>query len=345
MLPPTGVPAIGTISGPARGQLRAGSRKTPDVRPRRRWHGRAMTDFVPPVLVGIDGTASGLEALELGSALAVLTGAPLVLGAVYGHRGHPELVWPSKQQAEAWLTEAQGRIGDAVVWSTRLALSSSPARGLTMLATLESARMIVIGSCHRGPLGRVLVGSTGRHVVHGAPCAVAIAPHDWSVQPPDVAVSFGVGFIDSPEARDALALGAALASAADAPLKLLSVVHLPPPAHPMFAATGTSYGHWCRERLSDAEATARSAVAELAPQVEPEVEVLEGDPVARLADASHGFDMLVVGSRRYGPLRSALLGGVSSALVEHAACPIVIVPRGVHPDAPLLDAVEAAAHA
>ena len=37
-----------------------------------------------PVLVGIDGTSSGLEALSLGSALAVITGAPLVLGAVYG---------------------------------------------------------------------------------------------------------------------------------------------------------------------------------------------------------------------------------------------------------------------
>ena len=43
-----------------------------------------------------------------------------------------------------------------------------------------------------------------------------------------------------------------------------------------------------------------------------------------------GLDLLVVGSRRYGPLRSTLLGGVSSSLVEHAHCPVLIVPRGVH---------------
>jgi hypothetical protein len=35
-----------------------------------------------PTLVGIDGTPSGLEALSLAGVLAVLTGAPLVLGAV-----------------------------------------------------------------------------------------------------------------------------------------------------------------------------------------------------------------------------------------------------------------------
>jgi nucleotide-binding universal stress UspA family protein len=55
--------------------------------------------------------------------------------------------------------------------------------------------------------------------------------------------------------------------------------------------------------------------------------------------------VLVVGSRRFGPLRSALLGGVSSPLIERAACPVVIVPRGVRADA--VDALDEqqAAHA
>jgi hypothetical protein len=41
-----------------------------------------------------------------------------------------------------------------------------------------------------------------------------------------------------------------------------------------------------------------------------------------------------VGSRRYGPLRSVLMGGVSGPLVEHAHCPVLIVPRGVSESAP-----------
>jgi nucleotide-binding universal stress UspA family protein len=238
-----------------------------------------MTDFVAPVLVGIDGTPSGLEALALGSAVAILTGAPLVLTAVYGYHGNAEVVWPPKSTADAWVREAGHRVSPLLSWSARVVLSSSPARGLVTRAKLEQARMIVVGSSHRGPVGRVLVGSTGRHVAHGAPCAVAIAPRDWQTQPPDAPVTFGVGVNDTPEARQALALAASLAEAAHAPLKV--------------------------------------------------IEVVDGDPVERLVEASHGFDMLVVGSRRYGALRSGLLGSVSAPLIERAACPVVIVPRGV----------------
>ena len=57
---------------------------------------------------------------------------------------------------------------------------------------------------------------------------------------------------------------------------------------------------------------------------------IEGDPVEQLTEASAGLDLLVVGSRRYGPLRSALLGGVSGPLIERAACPVLVLARGVH---------------
>ena len=53
--------------------------------------------------------------------------------------------------------------------------------------------------------GRVLAGSTVRRVIHGAPCAVAVAPHQWRPLPSDAPISIGVAFTDSPEAREALA--------------------------------------------------------------------------------------------------------------------------------------------
>ncbi len=54
---------------------------------------------------------------------------------------------------------------------------------------------------------------------------------------------------------------------------------------------------------------------------------------------------MIMGSRGYGPLRAALLGGVSHALVRKAACPVIILPRGSKPGlgALLEDAAEAAA--
>jgi nucleotide-binding universal stress UspA family protein len=34
----------------------------------------------------------------------------------------------------------------------------------------------VDGSTHRGPIGRVLAGSTARKLLHGAPCPVLVVP-------------------------------------------------------------------------------------------------------------------------------------------------------------------------
>jgi nucleotide-binding universal stress UspA family protein len=306
-----------------------------------------MTDPPRPVLVGIDGTASGLEALALGSAFAVLTGSPLLLGAVSGYQGGAfagGLVWPPEREARHWLDEAEQQLSDFIPWSAVTAPATSPAHGLIELATTKNARMIVLGSSRHGPLGRVLAGSTARRVAHGAPCAVAIAPHDWRTQPPDVPLTFGVAVGDSPEALDALGLAAGFADLGQAPLKLFTVVHIAGPAHPMYAATGTSYEQWRRERLDDGRRTAREAIAAVAPAVTPQIVVLEGDPVECLERVSHDLDVLVVGSRRFGPLRSALLGSVTSPLIERAACPVVIVPRGVHAEAADVPA-EQAAHA
>jgi nucleotide-binding universal stress UspA family protein len=305
-----------------------------------------MTDLPRPVLVGIDGTASGLEALALGSAFAVLTGSPLLLGAVHGFQGGAfagGLLFPPASEAERWLEEAAGTLGGFIPSSSAAILSTSPAHGLTELAELYGASMIVLGSSRHGAIGRVLAGSIAKHVAHGAPCPVAIAPHDWRTQPPEVPLTFGAGLSDAPESRDALALAARFADWGHAPLKVFTAVHVPPPAHPMFAATGTSYEAWRRSCRDAGDRAAHEAVAAVAPAMTPEIVVLEGDPLECLERASHDLDVLVVGSRRFGPVRRALLGSVSAPLIERAACPVVIVPRGAH--AELADVAEEVAHA
>src|SRR4051794_18265823 len=241
-----------------------------------------MTDQTHPVLVGIDGTASGLEALALGSALALLTGAPLLLGAVYGFEGD---YWPSGERAQSWLDAAAAEVGAGIPQTTATVLSTSPARGLTHLAAREHAGIVVLGSSRHGPLGRVLTGSTARAVAHGAPCAVAVAPHGWQVHAADAPLVFGVAFVETPEAQAALALATRLSERVDARLRVLTAVHIPPAAHPMFAATGTSYTRWCRDLRRNAE---RAAIA--AADGGAEVTVLDGDPAEQLAAASGDLD-------------------------------------------------------
>src|SRR5688500_4375725 len=103
MLAPCGAAAIGPEPVALRGELRSVTGVSSDVVAHRRCDLRSMTDMPQPVLVGIDGTPSGREALALGSAFAVLTGAPLVLGAVYGFSGGSfadALWWPPPQDAQ-----------------------------------------------------------------------------------------------------------------------------------------------------------------------------------------------------------------------------------------------------
>jgi nucleotide-binding universal stress UspA family protein len=67
----------------------------------------------------------------------------------------------------------------------------------------------------------------------------------------------------------------------------------------------------------------------LPPGIHPTGSLLEGEPAQCLAEHSHALDLLLTGSRRYGPLRAVLLGGVSGRIIRHAACPVLITPRGV----------------
>ena len=67
--------------------------------------------------------------------------------------------------------------------------------------------------------------------------------------------------------------------------------------------------------------------------------MLEGDTVDALAALDEReIDLLVCGSRGYGPVRRVLLGGVLRKLVRRAACPVVVVPRGAVLSGPSLRA-------
>ena len=78
----------------------------------------------------------------------------------------------------------------------------------------------------------------------------------------------------------------------------------------------------------------REALASLDDDRDVGGRVLEGDAAAELAAASAEVDLLVVGSRGYGPVRRVLLGSVSRELVRSAACPVVVLPRDVAAGSP-----------
>jgi nucleotide-binding universal stress UspA family protein len=61
-------------------------------------------------------------------------------------------------------------------------------------------------------------------------------------------------------------------------------------------------------------------------------EVLQGDAAGALIEASEDASLLVVGSRGRGAFKRAMLGSVSSKVVAHSECPVLVVPEGSTPD-------------
>ena len=88
------------------------------------------------------------------------------------------------------------------------------------------------------------------------------------------------------------------------------------------------------EHRVKAEVSARKAVAQiLGDDGEVDVDAFVGEPGDMLVELSEYLDLLVSGSRGYGPVRAVLLGGVARRLATAAHCPVIVLPRGV--EAPL----------
>ena len=83
-----------------------------------------------------------------------------------------------------------------------------------------------------------------------------------------------------------------------------------------------------RERASEWLREARDACRE---ELTLATQMAEGEPGPELLTISEGLDLLVLGSRGYGPLRQVLIGGVSSYLINRCQCPLIVAARGARP--------------
>jgi nucleotide-binding universal stress UspA family protein len=289
--------------------------------------------MTPPIVVAVDPRREDPASLTLGLRLARLAGAPLLLASSFplepADQLHSDYARALRAEAEQALDRARAQLADAPgpkpPIDVALAVALSPARGLYEIAEDRSALMMVIGSSSRGHLGRVSPGAVTDRLLHGAPCAVAVAPSGMTLESAGEPVRrVGCAYVDAPDGQAALATAAAIAAKAAAYLRLF-VVMRPRDDYLTVTPVEQMFDHE-EARRRDAEAVLRHGLDAGGPSATGEV--LNGDPAGALASASSDLELLVCGSRGYGPLRTLLLGGTSHALVRRAACPVLVVPRG-----------------
>lgn len=280
------------------------------------------------IVIALDPERIAPEAIELGHTLACATGARLTLLAV-SHWWEPTGPnQPRHALAEKDLSLVRDRLqsrGNDEVFAHAIG-ARSVGSALHHAAEREDTGLMVLGPTHHGPATRALASSTAARFLHGAGCPVAIAPADY-VDPERALENIGVAFTDSPDAQEALRGAAALARWAGARLTLVGVAELGVPRESLILP-GNEIEALLATRRDHLLAAMRQATQDECEGLECELILLEGDPVAQLAEASEHVDLLICGSRAYGPIGSVMLGAVSRALLYRTACPLLIVPRG-----------------
>ncbi|HEY1277404.1 MAG TPA: universal stress protein [Thermoleophilaceae bacterium] len=284
------------------------------------------------VIAGFDGNPQGRDALVLAASLARALGERLLVATIYDVReAIPDRHVPAvRDLAEATAREGVGELGDEIEAEPIAAPGRSTPHGLHELAESEGATAVVVGSTHRGAFGRVLAGNVASHLLTSSPCAVVVAPRGLARQGVPTLSRIGVAFDGGSESWIALQAACAIAVRAGATLRLIRALE------PLISLPETPVE--TEELLAAQRAQARleveRATASISEQLEPDARLIVGDPVHVLEREAHdGLDLLVLGSRGYGPVRRVLLSSVSGELVRLAACPLIVVPRDVEFDA------------
>lgn len=287
------------------------------------------------IVIGYDPDRGGRDALYLGRDLAAaLNARPVVLAA---------LPWPDylasrgdmQTQIEAAMKPKFAVARDVLGADaeTRAVTGRSGSRAILECAEEVEAGLAVVGSSHRSAVGRTLAGSTGESLMQGSPVAVAIAPAGYAEAHPEThhARRIAVAFDGSPEAWSALDAAVGLARLNEAELTVLTVADF------LNYGYSTAWSVFTTGEIEDAERREKrrlldAAEARLPDDVRSNTRLLIGAAGVALAEASADYDLIVTGSRGYGPLRRTILGSTTRQLIGGSSSPVLVLPRAVGAD-------------
>jgi nucleotide-binding universal stress UspA family protein len=281
------------------------------------------------LLAAVDGRDGGRDAAALARVLATDDSESVVVVVLVLYTGtfpmdYALLEGEEEKEAQPRLDEARQILGDVEV-ETRAYGGGSTAAILTTLAEKEDFDALVVGSSHWGPVGQVLIGSTTKSLLNGASREVFVAPRGYATESHSDFRAIAVGYDGTPESKAALRRAEELAPRSNATIKVMTVVE-PPVIIPGPA------GGYAPSAPLDPNTILNEAVHSVDKSLAAEGVRLDGAPAEALAEACKDADLLVLGSRGYGPLARVLLGSVSREVAKHTPCPLLVIPRSEQDD-------------
>ncbi|MET9395316.1 universal stress protein [Streptomyces sp. NPDC006624] len=286
-----------------------------------------------PVVVGVDGSSSSVDAVDVAAREARLRGVPLrivhAFGRPPGQLPPGEAPWGASGKGLEPMV--RGELARAEERAHALAPGIEITRSVVAGDAVEvlevesrSASLAVVGSRGLTGFSGLLLGSTAVHLAAHGHCPLLVVRGRPEPSGPVLLAVDG-----SPAGEAAADFAFAEAALRGAPLVALHVWNTwserayEGPGDPLTSVVADA------ERLSEAErhlldqVVARGQAAW--PQVAVERRLVRSRIRATLIEASREAQLVVAGARGRGGFTGLLLGSVSQALLHHAHCPVAVV--------------------
>lgn len=283
---------------------------------------------IKPIVVGADGSAPSLRAVDWAAREAVLRDAPLRIVSACALARRPDWHTPPdalgrriREAAEKALEDAAG-IADLAAHTltidTRLVVGE-PAPVLAEAA--REASMLVVGAHGSGGFAATAAGSVSRHAATHAPCPVVI----YRDEPVPARGQIAVGIRDLDDAAALLGFAFEEASYRGAHLVAVSAWYWRRPAGvPEAAVSPGQVSSEALIRLSRLLEPWR----EKYPEVEVGEEIRHAHTGRALAEITASADLLVLGRHRGDlAITDSHLGSVTKTVLDHSRGPVAVVPE------------------
>jgi nucleotide-binding universal stress UspA family protein len=291
------------------------------------------------ILCATDFSDFSNQTVNYGVALAKEFGARLIIChvidlssvAIYGEfqldpvGQQNRIIEDANEQLEALTGDQQ------VEWEPLITVGK-PADEIIRAVEENEIDLVISATRGRSGIKRLILGSVTERLLLTLPCPLLVlrSPEHDLLKAADQAIQLKkilVGCDFSPDSGQALNHALSLAQEFEAELHLVNVIEAPSQPNFLKAEQATP-----AEIQEDFRQLLSQKLKDLVPEearhwCSPQTNILEGQPYEELAKyaESNGIDMIVMGIRGHGLVKTLFLGSTTDRVVRRAPCPVLSV--------------------